>query len=85
MKNKMALDDTFITHELQCMPWLYFTILRAYLKKNPQSAQSAVCMVCVLTWLTLVWCTSVNQAINDKKVSLQCKIHLEYMYIQVVL
>ena len=54
-------------------------------KKNPQSAQSAVCMVCVLTWLTLVWCTSVNQAINDKKVSLQCKIHLEYMYIQVVL
>ena len=28
---------------------------------------------------------SVNKAINDKKVSLQYKIHQEYMYIQVVL
>ena len=48
-----------------------------------QSAQSAVCF---FTWLhfSRVY-YSVNKAINDKKVSLQYKIHLEYMYIQVVL
>ena len=73
------------------MPLAYFSWERQRVsglikKKKKKKPQSAVCMVCVLTWLhfSMVY-DSVNQAINDKKVSLQYKIHLEYMYIQLVL
>ena len=54
------------------MPLAYFSWERqrvsGLIKKKKKKPQSAVCMVCVLTWLhfSMVY-DSVNQAINDKK------------------